>query len=108
MDAPVFVHLCVLCLHCRYDKDKSGWLSPDELTAMVAAIVPGTSQLDIDHFRSMLDIDGNQQVTQAEFVAGLDSNAKATAAVSVCMVTLAHSQLPRIICSCVCVFFYTF
>ncbi|KAL6755359.1 hypothetical protein V8C86DRAFT_230858 [Haematococcus lacustris] len=65
----------------KYDKDRSGWLSQDEVVRLVMEVVPGASALDAAHLRCMLDLDGNQQVTLAEFCAALDDGKAIAAAV---------------------------
>lgn len=43
----------------RFDANRSGELSQDEVLAMVQALVPGASVEDCQHVRAMLDVDGH-------------------------------------------------
>ncbi len=53
-----------------------------QVVAMVVAMVPGSTQLDADHFRSLLDIDGNEQISLPEFLSAMGENTQVAAAVS--------------------------
>lgn len=58
----------------RYDQDKSGGLSQSEVLAMVREVVPRATDMDLKHFRAMLDVDGNDIVTLDEFRRALEQN----------------------------------
>ncbi len=71
---------------------------------MVTAMVAGSTQLDADHFRTLLDLDGNEQVSLQEFLSALDTNQQVAAAVrkarpaAPCM---PPKQTPHTLCSLV-------
>ena len=48
----------------QYDKDGNGNLDKDEMVQMMKDYVPAASKLDVDHFRAILDVDGNNKVGQ--------------------------------------------
>ncbi|MEW5313598.1 MAG: hypothetical protein WDW38_005153 [Sanguina aurantia] len=66
----------------RFDANRSGELSQDEVLAMVQALVPGASVEDCQHVRAMLDVDGHiDSVSRPEFVSGVSANVAITNAV---------------------------
>lgn len=76
----------------RHDKDKSGFLNIQELGALVGSVTPDATPLDVEHFRAMMDLDGNAQVTLIEFTTALETNQRVSAAVSaMCYVALHHA-----------------
>lgn len=78
----------------KYDVDRSGYLGLDELSRLLVEVVPDSAAVDLQHFRSMMDVDNNQRVTYAEFLNALESNTSATKAVStVVSVCLLHYYL---------------
>lgn len=72
----------------KYDTGKKGWLAQDQVLKMVRDFVPSASDLDCSHFRAMMDLDGNAQVTLAEFLQCLSDNKAAAAAVRRCLARL--------------------
>jgi Ca2+-binding EF-hand superfamily protein len=62
-----------------FDRDRGGTLQRGEVPAMVRALLPDSTAGDVQYFRALLDVDGDGQVTFAEFVSGIK--------VSRCMLT---------------------
>ncbi|GFH29624.1 uncharacterized protein HaLaN_28313, partial [Haematococcus lacustris] len=70
----------------RFDARRKGWLSGPELRLLVKALLPDASEGDARYFHSMIDENGDEQVTYEEFMRAAQacmrdaSSAKDTAA----------------------------